>query len=240
MEENKEKENVTENKNLPVQSKVPKMSPKAYDNLVKFGKSLGLGVGAIGLLVAGAGASVLLPIAGNVVGTAGMLAGVWQAVRSIVTATNNLEPSLMFCSKKMGDELTISQDTRLNLASKMKGYKIADMGGMMQLQALVGFSRYKENFRQGNAPYTVDENGTKIYDQKISTVTHSINLKTLDALETLGYINSEGYWQLNWSEDRFVINGITYKPSGDTQVAQAKDEALCFIIILKRDRDTQL
>lgn len=59
-------------------------------------------------------------------------------------------------------------------------------------------------------------------------------------IETLGYINSEGYWQLNWSEDRFVINGITYKPSGDTQVAQAKDEALCFIVILKRDRDTQL
>lgn len=59
-------------------------------------------------------------------------------------------------------------------------------------------------------------------------------------IETLGYIDSEGYWQLNWSEDRFVINGITYKPSGDTQVAQAKDEALCFIIILKRDRDTQL
>ena len=58
-------------------------------------------------------------------------------------------------------------------------------------------------------------------------------------IETLGYINSEGYWQLNWSEDRFVINGITYKPSGDTQVAQAKDEALCFIVILKRDRDTK-
>ena len=202
MEENKEKENVTENKNLPVQSKVPKMSPKAYDNLVKFGKSLGLGVGAIGLLVAGAGASVLLPIAGNVVGTAGMLAGVWQAVRSIVTATNNLEPSLMFCSKKMGDELTISQDTRLNLASKMKGYKIADMGGMMQLQALVGFSRYKENFRQGNAPYTVDENGTKIYDQKISTVTHSINLKTLDALETLGYI------KIDKRDPHFTFRGV--------------------------------
>lgn len=59
-------------------------------------------------------------------------------------------------------------------------------------------------------------------------------------IENLGYINSEGYWQFNWSEDRFIINGITYKPSGDTQVAQAKDEALCFIIILKRDRDTQL
>ena len=42
-------------------------------------------------------------------------------------------------------------------------------------------------------------------------------------IESLGYINSDGYWQFNWSEDRFIINGIVYKPSGDTQVAQAKD-----------------
>ena len=38
--------------------------------------------------------------------------------------------------------------------------------------------------------------------------------------------------------DRFIINGIVYKPDGDTQVAQAKDEALVFLVILKRDRDT--
>lgn len=49
-----------------------------------------------------------------------------------------------------------------------------------------------------------------------------------------------GYWDFNWSEDRFVINGMVYKPTGDTQIAQAKDEALLFLIILKRDRDTKL
>ena len=59
-------------------------------------------------------------------------------------------------------------------------------------------------------------------------------------IEKLGYLSSEGYWDFNWEEDRFVINGITYKPSGDTQVAQAKDEALVFMVILKRDRDTLL
>lgn len=54
------------------------------------------------------------------------------------------------------------------------------------------------------------------------------------------YLNDEGYFQFNWSEDRFIINGIPYKPDGDTQVAQAKDEAIVFQIILKRDRDTNL
>ena len=59
-------------------------------------------------------------------------------------------------------------------------------------------------------------------------------------IEQIGYLTSEDYWDFNWSEDRFVINGIIYKPSGDTQVAQAKDEALVFLVILKRDRDTKI
>lgn len=59
-------------------------------------------------------------------------------------------------------------------------------------------------------------------------------------IEAKGYLTEEGYWQFNWSEDRFIINGICYKPSGDTQVAQAKDEALVFLVILRRDRDSML
>lgn len=59
-------------------------------------------------------------------------------------------------------------------------------------------------------------------------------------IEQIGYLNQEGYWNFNWSEDRFVINGLVYKPSGDTQVSQAKDEALVFLVILKRDRDTKI
>ena len=51
------------------------------------------------------------------------------------------------------------------------------------------------------------------------------------------YTNSDGYWDINPSEDRFLINDILYKPSGDTQVAQAKDIPIAFILILKRDRD---
>ena len=61
-----------------------------------------------------------------------------------------------------------------------------------------------------------------------------------DQIESKGYLSEDGYWKFNWSEDRFIINGIGYKPSGDTQVAQAKDEALIFLVILKRDRDYML
>lgn len=65
-------------------------------------------------------------------------------------------------------------------------------------------------------------------------------LVTKSYIENLGYLTPEGYWDFNWSEDRFIINGITYKSAGDTQVAQAKDEALVFMVILKRDRDTKI
>lgn len=58
--------------------------------------------------------------------------------------------------------------------------------------------------------------------------------------ETSTGVETDGYWDFDWQRDRFVINGITYRPSGDTQVAQAKDEALVFLVILKRDRDTEL
>ena len=53
-----------------------------------------------------------------------------------------------------------------------------------------------------------------------------------------GYLGSNGYFDFNWAEDRFIINGIPYRPTGDTNVSQAKDEAIVFLIILKRDRDS--
>ena len=72
-----------------------------------------------------------------------------------------------------------------------------------------------------------------------------VSVEYLKSLEDGKYIKTfndsevEVYWDINWQEDRFIINGITYRPSGDTQLSQAKDEALVFMVILKRDRDTR-
>lgn len=56
-------------------------------------------------------------------------------------------------------------------------------------------------------------------------------------LGELGYLNPQGYWDFERSYDRFILNGITYKASGDTQVSQAKDEALLFMVVLKREEE---
>lgn len=63
---------------------------------------------------------------------------------------------------------------------------------------------------------------------------------TAKYLREHGYLDDNGYWNFDWTLDRFEINGIVYRPTGDTQVAQAKDEGLIFQVILKRDRDSKL
>lgn len=56
-------------------------------------------------------------------------------------------------------------------------------------------------------------------------------------LRNRGLLNQSGYWEFNRDYDRFIINGIAYKSSGDTQVAQAKNESLLFMVVLKREEE---
>lgn len=58
---------------------------------------------------------------------------------------------------------------------------------------------------------------------------------TKRSIEEDGYMTGEGYWDFDWVQDKFLINGRVYSPSGDTQVAQASDEPLLFFIVLKRE-----
>ena len=60
-------------------------------------------------------------------------------------------------------------------------------------------------------------------------------LSEIGALASRGPNSTQNYWKFSPDLDRFILNGITYKASGDTQVAQAKDEALLFMVILKRE-----
>lgn len=95
----------------------------------------------------------------------------------------------------------------------------------IQIEALC----YYNSFR--NWPINKETVTGELDDENLSIMV------TDSFLQSIGHLNSEGYWDFNWSEDRFIINGIIYKPSGDTQVAQAKDRALVFLLILKRDKD---
>ena len=82
----------------------------------------------------------------------------------------------------------------------MKEYTPEEKGAMMQLQGLVGFSRYKDSLV--GSPYSVRPDGTKVYDQLFSTQTHSVNLRTFDAMEKLGFI------EIVKKDDKEVVSKI--------------------------------
>lgn len=106
--------------------------------------------------------------------------------RSIQNMRFKTEPNLLFMSKKNKNETVINQAMDLRLMSKMRGYNNGEKAAMMGLQTLVGFSRCKDNLK--DTPFELDEDGKKVYLEKFSTTTHSVNLKNLEYLEKLGYI----------------------------------------------------
>lgn len=50
-----------------------------------------------------------------------------------------------------------------------------------------------------------------------------------------GYLNASGYFDFNPDLDRFIIDGLKYKPFGDTAAAQMQVDDVLITIILKRD-----
>lgn len=74
------------------------------------------------------------------------------------------------------------------------------------------------------------------YDSESGAIDKGNNVLYVSAnlLRNNGYLNSFGYWDYNWAEDKFVVNGKVYKIGTDTQVAQANDQALLFFVVLYR------
>jgi len=55
-------------------------------------------------------------------------------------------------------------------------------------------------------------------------------------LEDLGYLNSDGFFAMDPGKDEFTLGGVRYRPSGETEVAQAGDDPLMFYVILIRKK----
>ena len=54
-------------------------------------------------------------------------------------------------------------------------------------------------------------------------------------LQELGYLNEFGQFDINQGDDKFILNGLVYVPSGDSQVSQAYNNPLMTFIVLKRE-----
>lgn len=98
-------------------------------------------------------------------------------------------------------------------------------------------NRYQPFFLDGLIQYNYIRTWPSL-KETISGELDSINIVlyiTKRSLEEAGHLTPDGYWDFDWVQDKFVINGKVYSPAGDTQVAQAHDEALLFFVVLKRE-----
>ena len=171
--------------------------PNIIDMLKRTGKITGYTLASITLLGASA-------IATGPVAIATGIAFLGVTVKAGTNIIYKTEPSLMFLSKKSGEELKIFQDIT-KIFNHMNGYDEQEKAAMMGLQTLVGFQRYKENLK--NTTFEFDENGNRLYSQKISTVTHGVNIKNLRALETLGYIKiDEEASRFRWNMAQDILH----------------------------------
>lgn len=84
-------------------------------------------------------------------------------------------------------------------------------------------------------PVNKDSESGELDEQSVSIFVSARKLKELGYLKPSSPTDPKFYWDFNPGEDRFIINGITYKASGDTQVSQAYDTAILFLVVLKRE-----
>lgn len=192
-------EKVASKSNLPVVQKDKELLRNGRNNdiLRRIGKiAKGIGIG-VGVLTAGTISSVAIPmIVPGVLGAAlggtaalgGFAAGTYGLFKGTMNIVYREENDLMFVTRRnLKNQLMIYQKTGSKNAAEMQKLNTKeDKAGLMQLQCLVGLSRYKDALI--DSPYTEREDGTKVYNQEFATVTHSVNLRTFTDLERLGLI----------------------------------------------------
>lgn len=143
-----------------------------------------------GLVVAGIGTMSM----GGIVGTIG--AGVYffagiNTVKNILFKEAGKDS--MFVLQKKHGELVIGQDsTKIKQAQKIKNLAPNEKAAMMGLGMLVSLRNIQQEYEDKEVQTDPARNGeNNVYPQVYSTITHGDNIRTLEALETLGYIQIE-------------------------------------------------
>ena len=163
---------------------IKRQKQRNIEGINRVGKVVGsfglaaLGVGALGLggpiAVVGAGAYV---IAGT------------NAIKNIIFKSAG-KNSMFVTKRKLNGELEIDQDsTKLKQAQKIKALQPQEKAAMMGLGMLVSLRNIQQMYEDKDIQTEPAQNGeNNVYPQVFSTVTHGDNIKTLEALEKLGYI----------------------------------------------------
>ena len=177
---------------LPIQLKQNQLAinkretKRKIEGVKRIGKIvLSLGVGFSGLVVSAIGGPVTT------------IAGLGVAVATISNAEidmlyKKISKNSMFVQRRQANgEIKISQSIKdFKSFQKMKGFNSYEKGAMMGLELLVELQAIKQQFEDRGIEKTKD--GEKnLYPQVFCTTTHGVNIDTIEALETLGYLQIE-------------------------------------------------
>lgn len=151
-------------------------------------KRVGKVVGSFGLAALGVGAiGIGGPVA--VVGASAYVLAGTNAIKNIIFKSAG-KNSMFVTKRKLNGELEIDQDsTKLKQAQKIKALQPQEKAAMMGLGMLVSLRNIQQMYEDKDIQTEPAQNGeNNVYPQVFSTVTHGDNIKTLEALEKLGYI----------------------------------------------------
>lgn len=164
---------------VPIKNTLPAQVKKTAG---KVGKIVGYTVATLGVAtLAGAVPVLALPAIG---------VGVYTAQKLLNETYYKSYKDLAFITRKSGKNIKIFQDIlRPDILSQMRGLKNIEKLGFMQMQAIVGMSKFDGRDKQGN-PITLE------------TDTHGIVRKTFQTLQRLGYID---HYEETFLKDRRLV-----------------------------------
>jgi len=148
---------------------------------------LSIGVGLTGVAVS--------TLAGPIVTTVGMGVGVIGLSNAAIDAIYKKNtPNSMFAQKKNAKgEIYIAQSLKdIKSFQKMKGFNASEKGAMMGLELITELQSVQQRLEDKGVMTEPSRDGqNNVYPQVYSTTTHGINIDTMQALETLGYLQIE-------------------------------------------------
>ena len=180
--------------NLPIKLKNNQMAVNKRNNkrtiegIKRVGKIiLSAGIGLTGVAVSA--------VTGPVIATAGMAVGVAGLANAAIDSIYKKpsKNSMFVQSKTSNGKIKISQSLKdIKSFQKMKGFNAYEKGAMMGLELITELQAIKQRFEdKGVITETSRDGQNNVYPQVYSTTTHGVNIDTMQALETLGYLQIE-------------------------------------------------
>lgn len=151
-------------------------------------------IGMQGFISSWGGVGIATIIGGPVGVTIGVGTYMVGATGALINIICRKEKDMMFATHMNSKgETEILQDlTNMKILAQMRGYKSHEKAALMGLQNFVGLQRYKQEFSDQNKKKELSKDGENhVYNKVFSILTHGVNIKTFQALESLGYIQIE-------------------------------------------------